>query len=478
MLILGIDVGTTGAKALVVNGAGEILGVGYKGYPLITKGDLCIEQDPTQWYEAACVAVLQATRDVDRPAVTALSLSTQGASSLLVDKDFNPLTNAITWMDGRASEEKRVILECLGDDYVYKTTGWRTHASLDACKLFWLNTHQKEIYNKSAFFISTLEYMNYRLTGVVAIDPTNCAIRQLMDIKSLEYDDLILKVVGGEKSKLPNIVPTGEFLGHLTQEAASDLGLTEAVKVYNGAHDQYCGLYGANIINDGELMLSTGTAWVAVGVSNEPRYTDSYISPGPHVVKGKYGALVSLPVSGVALDWLKGKIIEADYDLINAHVEKRIEKCKDLLFFPYLSGAAFPLWEENARGAFLGLTLEHDKYDLALACMEGVVFQLKMALEEYQNVQTIRVMGGAIQSKTWMNILSVVCDCDCYIMSEKDTPCIGAVLIAAVGEGLDYHYLVKKINKSIKYPSLDDEMYHHYQSKYNKFREKSHLIYI
>jgi sugar (pentulose or hexulose) kinase len=478
MLILGIDVGTTGAKALVVNDTGETLGVGYKGYPLITKGDLKVEQDATKWYEAACFAVLQATSNVDRSDVAALSLSTQGASSLLVDKDFNPLTNAITWMDGRASKEKSSILERLGEDYVYKKTGWRTHPALDASKLLWINNHLRDIYNESAYFVSTLEYMNYRLTGVVAIDPTNCAIRQLMDIKSLEYDDLILEVVGGDKNKLPNILPTGKCLGNLTKQSARDFGLTESVSVYNGAHDQYCGLYGANIVNDGELMLSTGTAWVTVGVSNEPRYTDSYISPGPHVIKGKYGAMASLPVSGVALDWLKGNIIETDYDLINEHVESRLEKCKDLLFFPYLSGAVFPMWEENARGAFLGLALEHDKYDLALACMEGVVFQLRMALDEYPKVQTMRVMGGATQSKIWMKILSAVCDCDLFIMSEKDTPCIGAVLIAAVGEGLDYHRLVKKINKSEKYPSVDEETYRHYQAKYEKFKQKSNLITI
>lgn len=478
MLILGIDVGTTGVKALVVNDVGETLGVGYMGYPLITKGGLKVEQDATKWYDAACIAVRQATSDIDRLNVSALSMSTQGASSLLVDNDFNPLTNAITWMDGRATKEKELILERLGEDYVYKKTGWRTHQALDACKLLWINQNLKEIYKESAYFVSTLEYMNYRLTGVIAIDPTNCAIRQLMDIKSLEYDDLILEVVSGDKNKLPEILPTGKYLGNLTKQAASDFGLTETVKVYNGAHDQYCGLYGANIVKDGELMLSTGTAWVIVGVSNTPQYTDSYISPGPHVIKGKYGALASLPVSGVALDWLRGNIIEEDYDNINVNVESRMKKCKDLLFYPYLSGAAFPIWDENARGAFLGLALEHDKFDLALACMEGVVFQLKMALDEYPNVQTIRAMGGAIQSKTWMNILSAVCDCDLYIMSEKDTPCIGAVLIAAVGEGLDYRYLVKKMNKSKKYSSVNEETHQHYRDKYEEYKQKSNLLAI
>lgn len=471
MLIIGMDVGTTGTKAIVINEKGNILGTGYKGYPLITKKGDVVEQDAALWYSSACFSVKQALIGLDIQDVCALSISTQGASSLLVDDDFNPLINAITWMDGRAVKEKDDIADSLGDDYVYKKTGWKTHPSLDACKLLWIKRNMKYEYDKSAYFVSTLEYMNFRLTGINAIDPTNCAMRQLMDIETLEYDDGILETIGADKSKLPEILPTGQYLSVLTEKAASDFGLTQKVKVYNGAHDQYCGLYAVNVINTGELMLSAGTAWVVLGVTDKPLYTKSFISPGPHMIKGKYGALASVPVGGAALDWLKGNIIKEDYDSINDNIETRMEKCNDLLFYPYLSGAAFPVWNEQVKGAYLGLTLAHDGYDLALACMEGVAFQLRLVLDEYKSVNIVKVMGGATQSKTWMNILSSLIDGDVYVMSQKDTPCIGAALIAAVGEGLDYNYLVDRMNKNEKLQPPGELVKAHYNNKFLRYKK-------
>lgn len=471
MLIIGMDVGTTGVKAIVINENGDILNSGYQGYPLISKSGDIVEQDATLWYSSACIAVKQALIGLDTADVCALSMSTQGASSLLVDDDFNPLMNAITWMDGRSAKEKDEIIKALGDDYIYQKTGWKAHASLDACKLSWIKKNMKDDYDKSAYFVSTLEYMNGKLTGIGAIDPTNCAMRQLMDIKTLEYDDRILEAVGADKSKIPPILPTGKYLSVLTEKAASDFGLTQKVKVYNGAHDQYCGLYAAKVINDGELTLSTGTAWVTLGVTNKPWYTKSYISPGPHVVKNKYGALASVPVAGAALDWLKDNIIKEDYDSINENIELRMEKCKELLFYPYLSGATFPIWNEQIKGAFLGLTLAHDRYDLALACMEGVAFQLMLALDEYESVNVLKVMGRSTQSKTWMNILSSLSDCDVYIMSQKDTPCVGAALIAAVGEGLDYNELADRMNKSEKLSRASTQVISHYKKKYLRYKK-------
>ena len=371
LLVVGIDVGTTGAKALVMSASGEVVGAGYQGYPLITGEGGIVEQDASLWYDASCTAVRQAASDVDTSRIRALSMSTQGASSLLVDEAGSPLGNAITWMDGRAAAEKHEIIAALGDETVYETTGWRTHQALDACKLKWIVKHQKDDYDRAAYYLSTLEYMNARLTGVCAVDPTNAAIRQLMDIQTLAYDDGILDAAGGDAAKLPQILPTGKLLETLTPQAAADLGLHADVRVYNGAHDQYCGLYGAGVSRSGELMLSAGTAWVTVGVTDQPLHTKSYMSPGPYIVPGKYGALASLPCSGAAFDWLRSGVISTDYADINAQAASRRDKCADLLFYPYLSGAAFPLWNENHRGAMLGLSLEHDKYDIALACMEA-----------------------------------------------------------------------------------------------------------
>jgi Sugar (pentulose and hexulose) kinases len=477
MYVLGIDVGTTGTKAIVVDEKGKTVGSGYKGYKLVSASGGIVEQNPEDWYEAAVTAVRQAVGNIDTSKVVSLSMSTQGASSLLVDKDFKPLTNAITWMDNRAVKQKDEISALLGDDLVYRKTGWKPLPCMDLAKYKWLMENDPISFNKASSFVSTLEYMNYRLVGVNVIDPTNAAMRQFMDIETREWDGQLLASVGAEKSKLPEIQPTALYLGFLTKNAAEDLSLHGKVKVYNGAHDQYCSLLGADIIEPGELMLSTGTAWAVMGVTERLSQPDSYIAYGPHIVKGKFGALAALPASGAALDWLKNNVIGSTYEEIDRNAQKRIEKSSGLFFYPYFSGVGFPDWNTTAKACLIGLGLEHDKYDMALSCMEGVVFQLKRALEDYKKngimVDTMKVMGGATRSNLWMKIIASLCDCELFIMENKDTACIGAAVIAGVGAGIyeNYRQAARAMNMCMKFEEDVSGLTAFYKLKYKKYIE-------
>ena len=478
MYVIGIDIGTTGCKAIVVNEAGEAAGVGYHGYGLITGSSGRVEQDPRQWYQGMVASVRQATAGLNRLEIGALALSTQAASSLLVDKDFNPLTNAITWMDMRSIAQKEAIEHELGNEYIYRTTGWRAHAALDMAKGRWLAENEAAVFESSRYFVSTIEYANYHLTGIAAIDPTNAALRQLMDIRTRKWDSRILQCARIDERKLPSIMPSGEFLGCLTAHAAEELGLHTDVKVFNGAHDQYCGALGAAILKPGELMLSTGTAWVTMAVSDKAVYSKSYISPGPHVIPGLYGALASLPAAGAALDWLKNSITGNTYDEINQNAAQRIDKCKELYFYPYLTGACFPVWNSNAKASFIGMDIDTDRYDLALSCMEGVAFQLRMALDEYEAsgiaVTDIRVMGGAVNSPLWLSIIAAVCGRSMHVMHVKDTACVGAACIAGVGLGLfeGYEQAAQLMNKSTQYEPPSPSLATYYQLKYQRYCSK------
>jgi xylulokinase len=474
--VLGIDVGTTGTKAVVIDESGRICGSGYEGYGLITSAGGYVEQDADSWYIAAVAAIRQAIAGVEPSAVTALSMSTQGASLVLVDENFNPLCSAITWMDSRAVRQKEEIESRLGEDYVYRKTGWKPHVSQDLAKIRWLKENREDLFNKAACFITTQEYMNRKLTGENIIDPTNAAIRQLMDIRTKEWDEILLGFIPLDKKRLPRIVQTGEYIGLLTREAANDLGLNQTVRVYNGGHDQYCGMLGANITRPGELLLSTGTAWAMVAVTDKPMFTSSSISFGPHIIPGKYGALASIPTSGAAYDWMKNNIVGSDYDTINSHAQKRIEACAPLLFYPYFTGAGYPNWNPNARASILGLGLENDKYDLALACMEGVAFQLRMALDDYAangiRVDTVRIIGGATKNSLWMRILSSLIDCSLYLMSSRETACTGAAAIAAAKEGMftSYEHAAQTMNDSIRYPEDTSGWRSFYEEKYKRYK--------
>ena len=244
MLILGIDLGTSGCKAIAVDETGAVAGEGYESYGIIAGGDGFVEQDPLEWRRALAMAVLQATAALDRSKVCALSLSTQGASSLLTDGEFHPLMRAVTWMDTRATAQAEAIERELGCDYIYYTTGWRSLASMDLAKGRWLAENVPDISRRARHFISTLEYANFFLTGVPAIDPTNAAMRQMYDFRTGRWDPTLLEAARIDQAMMPPVLPSGEFLGYLTAEAAAELALGKGVKVYNGAHDQYCGALG------------------------------------------------------------------------------------------------------------------------------------------------------------------------------------------------------------------------------------------
>jgi xylulokinase len=188
---------------------------------------------------------------------------------------------------------------------------------------------------------------------------------------------------------------------------------------------------------------------VVLGITGEPALSESFISPGPHIVPGCYGALASLPSSGAALDWLRRQIADASYDEINRQAAGRISACRDLFFYPHLAGAAFPDWDNGARAAFTGLCMDSDRYDMALACMEGVAFEMRRALDAFADSRiplgSLKVMGGATRSPLWLSIISALWAGPIQVMAVRDTACVGAAALAGVGVGLyeDYRSAVQ-----------------------------------
>ena len=482
MYILGIDVGTNGTKTLLVDAEGRILARGYKGYGLITPGQGMVEQDANLGWEAVQSSVRQACAGVDARQVAALSLSTQGASSLLVDAAGRPLTNAYTWMDGRAHAQAAELAVAFGLDGIYRKTGWRASPALDAAKLMWLARNEPDLLGSADKFLSTLEFVNQRLVGRAVIDPTNAAIRQLMDLETLAWDPGIVAATGADPRLLPEMAGSGELIGSLTADAAEALGLHTGVRVFNGAHDQYCACLGSSITRPGEIMLSTGTAWVLMAVTGKPLFSASHITPGPHIEKGLWGAMAALGSAGAALDWFKNKFLAEEYESLSARFDEERPGAEALYFLPWLAGGGFPAAVLRARAAFLGLGLEHDRYDAARAVMEGVAFQMRMSLEEYGKsgcaVTSMRVMGGALNSRFWTRAIGYNVDCEVSTMAETDSACIGAAAVAGVGAGAfpDFRTAALLMNKPLPLACDDGALRRAYSAKYEGYREAWALV--
>jgi len=438
MIYLGIDVGTTGTKALAVDESGRVLGRGYREYGLAFPRPGWVIQDAGDWWRACVHAVRGALKPAgDAGQVAAIGVSTQGATMLAVDGKNNPLCPAITWMDLRAQKESDELTAAIGEEALYRKAGWPAAPWLDAPKIAWLRRHEPDVYKAAAKFVSTLEFVNFRLTGRWAVDPTNAAIRQLTDIRTGRWDEGILVFLGLEESRLPELLPSGACLGTLTKEAAAAFGLGPDVRVYNGAHDQYCAAIGSGVHGGGELLLATGTTWVTFGVTDRLCYTASRLCPGPFPLTGRYGVMASMVSAGSALKWWKD-ITGGDYRSIDREAASRRDSAAGLLFYPYVAGAG-ALHPPGAPAAIVGMTLRHDKYDFARALMEGVAFETRLLLEEFarQGIKSdaLVMTGGAAGSRLWSEIVGQVTGHEIMHTEEKEGACLGASLLAAVGEG-------------------------------------------
>ena len=187
-------------------------------------------------------------------------------------------------------------------------------------------------------------------------------------------------------------------------------------------------------------MLSAGTAWVLLAVTSKPLYSKSCIAPGRHPVAGLYGALASLTASGAALQWFKNGFLPEDFEVMNRVAAERGERVRELFFLPYQAGANYPLWHASARGVFAGLTLEHDRFDMARAIMEGVAFGVRRAVDDFAangvRVSRIKMMGGAAKSDLWLNMVAAIAGVPVVKLAESDAGMLGAAAIAGVGAGL------------------------------------------
>lgn len=470
MYVLGIDVGTTGTKTVVLGKDGKIHGIAYKEYPITSAPGGISEQSAEDWWDAVVYTVRESTKNVDKSEILALSLSTQGATTAFVDKNFNSVRPAITWMDMRATEECKILDEKLGEDQIYLRCGWTTDPGSDAAKLMWVKKHEPEVFEKTYSFVSTVEFVNYKLTGQNVIDPTNASIREFFNINTGKWDKEILDIVGVGEDRLPTVMDSGAYIGTLTKAAAEALNIPEGVKVYNGAHDQYCASIGCGALNPGDMMLSTGTAWVLLGISDKLTYSKTHITPGIHPKKGLYGNIASLSGVGNAMKWVRDTF-GGDYRSIDIEAEKRLESAKDIIFLPHFSGCCFPERDSAMSGGIYGLRLGNDKFDIARALMEGVAFNVRAGLEKYAeqgvDISALKIMGGASRSDLWCSIVGYVTGCKITRMENAEACAVGAAAIAAAGCGMTDGYVSLSEGKVMDLP--DEKIYEHYNEKYKKY---------
>ena len=445
--LLGIDVGTTGTKCLLFEEGGKLLASAYQGYDLICPEVGWSEQKATDWWDAIVKTVNEACAQAGEDAgkrVAGISLSLQGGTFVPVDQDFNPLKNAVVWNDHRCDKEKKEFLEEVGSaKLMYEKTGWNLGSGLVSLNIRWLKDNQPEIFEKTHMFVSVPGFVSYKMTGIAATDVSDTGIDQTGNVQTETYDADLLKFAGITEEKLPKIVHTGEVIGHLTEAAAKELGLTTDCVLCAGAHDQYAVALGAGAVNSGDILIGSGTCWVVTALSDKSNF-ESGIAQSVSAVPGLWGSCWSLSSGGVCLDWFRKNVALVNegellpYGDINEEVPKRKAAENGLFFYPfagYTEGR-----KAFSKGSFIGLDLSHDRFDIARAVMEGVAFQIKGMMEYFNAkpspVEGLKLAGGATKSAAWCQIVADITGLPVRIPEVADLACVGAAVLAGTGSGV------------------------------------------
>ena len=485
--LLGIDIGTTGAKTLLIRADGAQMWHAYMPYPLLAPKAGYSEQDAGDWWKALVCTVGEVMKKsaLQPEKVAALSLSLQGGTMVPTDADYHPLRSAIVWNDIRGSKQMADFAQRFGPSYMYEKSGWSLSAGQNAMAIAWMRENEPDLFNKTAYFCSVPDWISHRLTGRAVVDISDSGINQLADIRAGVYDAGILDFCGICSEQLAPIVQSGEVIGPLTAAAAAELGLKEGTPVVSGAHDQFAGAIGAGLFSSGDAMLATGTTWGATALSDKHNFDRGFaqtVSPAP----GKWGNYASIYTGGVCLEWLRKNVLGSaeaplNYNLINEMACGVNPGCGGLTFYPYFCGSGFPERDNDSRAAFIELDLSHGKADMIRALMEGVAFQSVWALSAYGDafgVRRLKMSGGATKSSVWRQIVAAVANMPVQIPEMPDLTCIGAAMLAGVGSGIyasvEEGYAKLAIPEITIYPEA--EMVDIYQKLFEEYKRRAPLV--
>ncbi len=450
---LGLDVGTSGTKALLVTETGRPVASDTQEYPLSTPRPLWAEQNPADWWHAC----LQATRNVLSKAnvrgddVLGVGLSGQMHGSVFLNAHGEVLRPALLWCDQRTQLECDWITAQAGRENLVKEISNPVLTGFTAPKIVWLRNHEPEIYAQVAKVLLPKDYIRYLLTGVYATEVSDASGTALFNVARREWSDGVLTAADIPRQWMPDCAESIEITGRVSPNAARLTGLAAGTPVAGGGGDQAAGAVGSGIVETGIVSSTVGTSGVVFAYADAPA-TDPELRVHTfcHAVPEKWHVMGVTLSAGGSLRWLRdtffqpemvvGKFIQTDpYEFMAREAELTAPGSEGLLFLPYLTGERTPHPDPNARGAFVGLTLRHTRAHCARAVMEGVAYALNDTFTIFGEmgvpITQVRASGGGAKSAVWRQIHADVTGHEHVTLSVDEGPALGAALLAMVGTG-------------------------------------------
>jgi xylulokinase len=443
-VVLGIDVSTTATKAVVLDPAGAVLAIGTAAYGFEQPHPLWSEQDPALWWDGAVAAIRGALGEAGVAAsdIEGIGLTGQMHGLVVLDAAGEVLRPSILWNDQRTGAECDLIRATIGPERLVRITGNDALTGFTAPKLAWVRAHEPDVWARVAHVLLPKDYLRYRLTGEYAMDKADGAGTQLFDLAARDWSPVMLDALGIDPGWMPPTFEGPEVTGTLTAAAAAATGLRAGTPVMAGGGDQAANAVGVGAVVPGRVALSLGTSGVVFATTDAPLFEPAgRVHAFCHAVPGKWHMMSVMLSAAGSLRWFRDAIAPGVEfgELVDAAAE--VPAGSDgLLFLPYLSGERSPHPDPLARGAFVGLTLAHDRRHLTRAVLEGVAFGLRDGLDLMTGAgmpapAQIRASGGGTASPLWRQILADVLQAEIATVSTTEGAAYGAGLLAAVGAG-------------------------------------------
>jgi xylulokinase len=480
MYFIGIDLGTSAVKLLLMDEKGNIVNVVSKEYPLEFPHPGWSQQNPSDWLKQSLAGLKELTAGIDKSQVKGISFGGQMHGLVILDKDDNVIRPAILWNDGRTQEETDYLNDVIGKDKLTEYTANIAFAGFTAPKILWVKKNEPENFAKIAKIMLPKDYLAYKLSGVFATDVSDASGMLLFDVKNRDWSEEMMKICDVRRDQLAKIFESYEVIGNIKADVAAELGFGADVKIIAGAGDNAAAAVGTGTVGDGDCNISLGTSGT-IFISSDKFTVDE--KNGLHAFAHSNGAwhLMGCMLSAASCNkwWMEDILKTKDFAGEQANLIEKMNDFmgnNDIFFLPYLMGERSPLNDTSARGAFVGMRMDSTREEMTLAVLEGVAFALRDSYEVAKsqgiNISRTKMCGGGAKSVLWRNIIANVFNMEVDIPVAEEGPAMGGAMLAAVGCGVfgsvkEAADAIVKVKETIK---PNPEISARYEKRYQIFK--------
>ena len=476
MLYIGVDLGTSAVKLLLMDEKGRIHNIVSKEYPLSFPHPGWSEQNPQDWKEQSLAGIKELIADADKSQIAGISFGGQMHGLVVLDENDEVIRPAILWNDGRTTKETDYLNEVIGKDKLSKYTANIAFAGFTAPKILWLKEQEPENFAKINKIMLPKDYLAYVLSGVHCTDYSDASGMLLLDVEHKCWSKEMLEICNVKEEQLPTLYESYEVVGNVKPEIAEELGIPASVKVIAGAGDNAAAAVGTGTVGEGRCNISLGTSGT-IFISSKKFGVDEHNALHSFDHADGYYHLMGCMLSAASCNkWWMDEILKTkEYAKEQEQIHKLGEN--NVFYLPYLMGERSPHNDPKARATFIGMTMDTTREDMTQAVLEGVAFGLRDSLEVARSlgiqIERTKICGGGAKSPLWKKIVANVMNLKVDVIESEEGPGYGGAILAAVGckEFASVEEATEKLVKIVDTVEPDAELVAKYEERYQKFRQ-------